>query len=233
MRERSIILAAAAAVFLVAFAFIAATMVFDGDAPAPPAALAAPAEAAAAAGLASTPVTMADLEAANAAVRTCLGEAGYEVVILLPGEGLRPTRYTFYGVTDVEGIRAANTIWADCRTKHSNEINNAWLAQKRKPTVEQLEDLHDRLVACVASGGVPRLTDAVFGRGANAGRPVSVGFSPDANTPTRLMDIRRGAVNIYAGCALQMEAETGLASPFPWPSYLDDFKAGIFPPPPD
>ncbi len=232
MNDWRVVVAAAAAVLLVAFGVVGATLVFDDDAPAPAAAHADTEPVTAA----PTLVTMADREAATSAVIACLRDAGYEVVILLPGEGLRTTRYSITGVKDVEGIRAANATRAECRARHSEAVNQAWLAQRQaERSVEQLEDLHDRLMSCMAAGGNPRLTDAHLGRGDFEGRPVGVGFVVGQSPPTRVMDIPRNreAVNIYGACALQMEAETGLTAPLPWPSYIDDFKAGIFPPSPD
>ena len=63
-----------------------------------PSAAAEPIDAAAPA---PTVVSIADLDAAHAAVRQCLETAGYPVKVILPDAGLRTAQYTFLGVHDI------------------------------------------------------------------------------------------------------------------------------------
>jgi hypothetical protein len=122
-------------------------------------------------------VTMADLEAAQAQVRACLAGAGYDVVVILPGDGLRPTQYTFLGnITDQAGIEAANAAQAACRAEYSDAITEEWGKQQSPPTTAQLEDLHGRLLACVAKGGNASLMDALSGHGTPRGLSAFVAF---------------------------------------------------------
>ncbi|MBI5947215.1 MAG: hypothetical protein HY875_03655 [Chloroflexi bacterium] len=217
MSRRPVVLASAAFALLVALGGVGAAAVSGGGSQG-----ATPARAEAEDGIAgsggealATPpaaVTMADREAATAAVIACLRDAGYEVLILLPGEGLRTTRYSITGVKDVEGIHAANAAWAECRASHSEAVNQAWLAQQRaERSVEQLEDLHDRLMRCMAAGGNPRLTDAHLGRGDFQGHPVGVGFVVGQSPPSRVTDIPRvkESVDIYAAAPSRWRPRPG------------------------
>jgi hypothetical protein len=231
MVKPRILLAAAATTAVLVVS--SAAVVLDSGATTAPEARAEPLGAATmpAATPAATTVTIADLEAAQAAVRQCLQDAGYDVVVVLPGEGLRRTQYTFTGdVRDADAIHTANAVQADCRARYSDALTLAWGKQQEPPTAAQLEELHDRVLACVADGGVQRLTDAIKGTGTAAGYPAFVGFALDNNPPGLLMDIPHDQLDVYAGCALQMEAETGLSAPLPWPSYFDDIKSGHFAP---
>ena len=191
-----------------------------------PSAAAEPIDAAAPA---PTVVSIADLDAAHAAVRQCLETAGYPVKVILPDAGLRTAQYTFLGVHDITEIHPANDVWSECRAKYLDATSRQWQAQRGTPTTAEREDLHDRLTACVSSGGTEKLMDALIGLGFWKPVTASVAFAVGSGSPTRPMDISRGNLLVYSSCALEMEAETGWQAPPPWPSYMDDLKAGKLP----
>jgi hypothetical protein len=168
-----------------------------------------PASSAQVAALEDGYASIEELEAATASYVECLEDAG-ATVALVPGRGLRQTRFTAAfpdadRAPDEAAFRSAQSKSTACDETHVETLRNAWTVGQPVPSAETLQDLADRMSSCLLQGGV-----ALERANARVGLAVFGTYSP--SQPTVSAGQNRFA---YLECALHIEAETGLLSPSP------------------
>jgi hypothetical protein len=156
-------------------------------------------------------VTMADREAALAAMAHCIEQELGVHVTVIPGEGLRLGTLAMElpdadGTPDAETPRHGHEVSRACSERHMAAVEQAWQEQRGTPTPADVEQLHRRLEACVAAGGVAE--EGEVGGGA---------FVWYANPPARHVSIARDDLPKYYQCAQHEEELTGLKPPPPVP----------------
>lgn len=157
-------------------------------------------------------------EAAIAAYLACIEDKGLGVLDVYPGEGRRPTRFTIRtndsdGTPDAATVRNAQAALMSCQKDFAG-IDAAWSLGRPRPTSVEIDAMLERVVACVADGGVPELGDVP-----SSAVPAR-SYGPDVRPTFPWTDLGPDAAPAARQCFAAEEAVSGLQVPLAtWDCY--------------